>query len=509
MGLLTKHRLFIYFGLILCVNSAVFASREIASTKDGISVFYTSNRQGEVEPCGCQMGQIGGIDRFWTFLSKNRELGSASLFVDAGDTFFSASQVSKFRQDQEKYRSELIADAYQKMNLDFFSPGPRDLAFGWDTLSKLALRSGAVTVSTNISPKKRPEWLKTSVLTKVAGYQVAILGLGRGEDYTNESDLKAEPWEKALESELSQLKVKPDIIIVLSHLGMRLDRELALKMPKGIIVGSRSLDVTEKPVFVNNAVIVQPTIEGQVAGKLFYPVSAPARVEHRLVSLDEKYDMRNPISTLIEKYKNSVRETAISSRAPTKEEAAHPYVAKAAFCKNCHELQYNFWQGTHHASAYLVLFAKNQHFDPECIACHSLGFRESGGFSRIAYPMEGEKGEKNLPYIEVIMNRVFEGDNKTAALDSRVQPQRYRSLKKKYHEEIDKEFTAGNVEKLYVGVQCEHCHGNRHNHPAVKKPKVKVEPSACLKCHRPPNDTSFDFKKSLPKIACPLMKRPG
>src|SRR5207253_680147 len=109
------------------------------------------------------------------------------------------------------------------------------------------------------------------------------------------------------------------------------------------------------------------------------------------------------------------------------------------------------------------LYAKNQHFDPECIGCHSLGFEQPGGFDKIAKPIVLEKPPKQAKgttFVEDLMKRVFKGDKK-GALDSRTDPARYAALKKRYHEQVHALEKKDNLKRIYIGVQCEHCHGNR------------------------------------------------
>ena len=78
-----------------------------------IRVIYLANRQGEIEPCGCQVNQIGGMHRLQTFLLQQRSQGP--LFIgDAGDTFFSLTQLHKARREQEIMRAKVIARSYRK-----------------------------------------------------------------------------------------------------------------------------------------------------------------------------------------------------------------------------------------------------------------------------------------------------------------------------------------------------------------------------------------------------------
>jgi hypothetical protein len=186
----------------------------------------------------------------------------------------------------------------------------------------------------------------------------------------------------------------------------------------------------------------------------------------------------------------------------------HPYVAHPYACRQCHEAQYEFWTQTQHAAAYLSLFAKDSHFDPECIVCHSLGFEKNEGYSKIAHPLmlaNPADDPKSAPFIETLMQGVMGDEQGKGAVDSRLEPARYKKLHARYTDAVRRLEQENRLVKLYIGVQCEHCHGNRDGHPGNQLARGPVSQSTCRTCHAPPN--APDFKATMiSKIACPLMK---
>jgi len=55
----------------------------------------------------------------------------------------------------------------------------------------------------------------------------------------------------------------------------------------------------------------------------------------------------------------------------------------AKFCATCHQKQYDAWVNTRHAMAYDALVEVKQEYNPECIECHTTGFRRKNGFVRV------------------------------------------------------------------------------------------------------------------------------
>jgi hypothetical protein len=140
----------------------------------------------------------------------------------------------------------------------------------------------------------------------------------------------------------------------------------------------------------------------------------------------------------------------------------------AHFCSQCHTREYMDWQTTSHSLAMHTLTDRGQQSDPECLKCHTTGFRQANGFYTIA-------------------------DDQS---------------------------------KVMVNVQCEVCHGPAAEHgfseaqivsgaqnrmskeqfaDLLKKirqtlPTTNIPPTVCLKCHTPENDNHFVYAEKIKKV---------
>jgi hypothetical protein len=115
-------------------------------------------------------------------------------------------------------------------------------------------------------------------------------------------------------------------------------------------------------------------------------------------------------------------------------------------CKACHARIYSFVSGTAHVRAYETLREKERQFEPDCIGCHTTGYRKPGGFTNV--------------------------------------------------------LTA----KDLLGVQCEDCHGPGSLHVrdnAANKMLHLTAAKDCVVCHDPENDDNFVYAEKLKKIKCP------
>lgn len=465
----------------------------LSSSLSALTIVGTSNRSGELEPCGCQVNQIGGINRLdeWLKTSRKKE---ETLVLDAGDTFFSSPLVSESRKEMELLRSKVIADAYKEMGVIALTPGERDLAFGLKKLQELSQRGGFKLVASNVSGKQSELFEKEWVIETKQG-AVGILGVVLAETFSEEAGLTVEdPFEALAKGYSSLEKKKVKRIVILSHLGLNEDRKILEKFKNVLIIGSHSLDPVVEKHKGNNSVVAQPKHEGQ-------EIIVSSGKETKLVELPKDLDKENNVAKIVRHY-HEMRGTVPDKNAVATASTKHPFVANPHKCKGCHEEQYGFWEGTKHSSAILVLYSKRQHLDSDCIRCHSLGFREPGGFPDAKAALKSNKGAKG----EAFLAKLFEGQPE-GALDSRLDPVRHQKLHEQYHEMVHEGIQAKKIQNIYWGVQCEHCHGNRHGHPGALTQK-KVSAQTCVQCHRPPNAPEFD-PALIPKVACPLMKKKG
>ena len=110
------------------------------------------------------------------------------------------------------------------------------------------------------------------------------------------------------------------------------------------------------------------------------------------------------------------------------------------FCAVCHAGEHTTWQLTNHAHAFETLIEHGEERNAECLACHTVGWGEPGGFG------------------------------------------------------------AGNPYAHLEGVQCENCHGRGGPHQSPQFAKVGFE-SLCSGCHTPEHSLRFDFADRLPLIS--------
>jgi hypothetical protein len=475
------------------------------------SVVGSGNRMGQLGPCGCAVNPRGGIAR----LVQWRQGTKPALWVDSGENLFALPEMNLQLASVWKAKALLLADAYRHLGIHYMLPGGKDFAAGPEFLADWFERSAIRAIAANLLPPKTfPPFWSSWAQASVGAENWIVTGVVSSA-FLPKGWVVEDP-EKALRVVLDATANTPSRrVLVLSTLTLAQNKRLAETIRPDWILAS-SDDITDAVVQHGTTQIFHQRREAQS----LLAIQPPEKVDE--VWLDETWDAKTKLakswetrSRVVSTENRSIAIRANPSAIPRGGKAGSKLVANAYICKQCHLPQHQFWEKTQHASAYLVLFAKDQHFDPECVACHSLGFGNRNGFTSIADPLilkgvpPRKSGQK--PVLETILEEAFVDEKNKSPLDSRKEPERYLKLKQKFHQAMDQRALRPGWEKVFAGVQCEHCHGNRWEHAHSKKPGAPtaspVSSQVCTQCHTPQRDPDFAFSKKLPQVACPRISR--
>jgi hypothetical protein len=83
---------------------------------------------------------------------------------------------------------------------------------------------------------------------------------------------------------------------------------------------------------------------------------------------------------LYKTYQEFVKEAGLLEKHPRYPLPDGLEYAGSESCKMCHKYEYEKWSTKSHAHAYQTLVDDGTQYDPECIACHVVGFNYESGF---------------------------------------------------------------------------------------------------------------------------------
>jgi hypothetical protein len=172
-----------------------------------------------------------------------KEEGRNLLVVDAGNMLFRKPSTSQARRREALLKVDVLLRAYEEMGYSAVNIGEKDLTLGFGSLRAIANRAKFPFISANLIERKTRKTVFRPFITKeIGGIKVGVIGLMSR--WVNEVLKEKEPYLEVLDPleavkpYVTELRKSCDLVIVLSQLGERGDRGLALKVPGiDIIVG--------------------------------------------------------------------------------------------------------------------------------------------------------------------------------------------------------------------------------------------------------------------------------
>lgn len=365
-----------------------------AAGQDRLNVLYTGAIKGELEPCGCSPEtQSGGLARLSGYVKANRDKLDPFVLVDAGNSLAEDTP-------QGRLKSEALLKSFA--------------VIGYDA---------------------------AAFFRKGAPASVGLLLSGPGAMVNAVSDMGGQRGSVTVErGRRVNISVDPDggkkgmFNILLT------DRPPSDGFAGWDIVVSSSGHALEEPLKADGPIIVSGYPKGQRLGILtleFDGSGGLSGYSHRWQALGGDIREDGEVRKALKEYDEKVAGLAGAEEMDTAHDG--PYLG-AAGCVDCHQPFYESWEKTRHAGAFGTIEKAGKSRDPECVVCHSTGYKEEGGFQGVAA-------------------------------------------------------TPG-----LAGVQCEACHGPGREHVLDLRPMRPVDGPICLKCHTGTNSPGFEYGRYLDRI---------
>lgn len=216
-----------------------------------LMVIHESNRQGSLEPCGCEVNPFGGVEREMNALKKLRaDSARPVLYVDAGNLFWKAEPKDKARARYFESRANGMVDIMNRMKLDAFSPGAKDYELGVDALKRLSSEADFPFVTTNVETQPGKPLFERFAILRKGDLLVGVLSLIPKSDVSAKGLQAVDPRE-ALARYLPEVRKKSHVVVLLSQLGTKEERKLAEQgLAPEIMVGASESFSSEAGVWL-------------------------------------------------------------------------------------------------------------------------------------------------------------------------------------------------------------------------------------------------------------------
>ena len=441
-----------------------------------VLLIFTGFMNGYVEPCGCAglENMKGGLSRRHTFFKQLAQQNWNYIAIDAGNL-----NKGFGRQEEMKY-TFVIDDALRLMKYGAAGLGNKELLFPTEFLI-------AYCIDVPGSPKRYTS-ANTAILQFATdcvapfrvleenGVKIGVVSVTSGalfKEINNPELLFEDPVKKITETLPLLEAEKCTKTVLILHCGIEETKKILSTFPGKFnfaVVSDTPAEPPLKPNFADGTMLIEVGEKGKfaVAVGLFDNPTEPLRYER--VPLDSRFENSKEIFALMKIYQKQLMETGLDGLG-VKPMQDRRFDAAGAFagtnsCKDCHEPSYQIWRKSKHGEAWKSLCEVSKpprNFDPECIACHVVGWNP----------------KEFLPY-----QTGFLSEEKTPHL---------------------------------INVGCESCHGPCGNHVKAESGKDEnlkitlrkearlslegnIAKKTCINCHDGDNSPHFDFDTYWKKI---------
>ena len=144
-----------------------------------LTILYGADLRGELDPCECGDGKLGGLPRRGSFIEATRKKEDGVLLLDAGGIFFADETVPEHLKMQLSAKADSILAAYERMGYDAIHVGHVDSALGPERLAALARQASFPVLSAELGQEDSA--FQRYVIRNVGGLRVGILAVGAAE----------------------------------------------------------------------------------------------------------------------------------------------------------------------------------------------------------------------------------------------------------------------------------------------------------------------------------------
>ena len=321
-----------------------------------------------------------------TFFNEIWESGVSTLVLDAGDLFGTRSR-------KEMRQTEFLLEHTASLGYDAIGIGERELNYGYEFLKDAMARHGLPFTSANVRDAATGELIVPEFLVvERAGLRFGVVSVMDPAQKIISMSAKDIEYDVAdpvatLREVVPRLREQCDTVVLLSHLGER-PTEALIGEVQGIdlVVVGHTFKSFNRERIVGDAILLSAVHEGRVIGRadlfLAQDDGEIMAVQVDITSLDDGVEDDPVMLQSVKDFLAAEEEARVAQRAayPRDMGSTDEQFLGSNNCKACHTGIYDEWRETSHARAYNPLRARSMQFEPECLVCHTTGYRYHNGF---------------------------------------------------------------------------------------------------------------------------------
>ncbi|MCH8215190.1 MAG: cytochrome c family protein [Planctomycetes bacterium] len=323
-----------------------------------ITLFLSGQEQGQLKPCGCSGGQLGGLERRGAVF--NQVPPSRRLVINTGS-------IVEAETEQNLIKFSVFVQAFSLLGYDVLHLTARDLQIEQLTGALAGLDPSVSVITAEPVGESQASSLARSF--SLGGREVAIRVIAVNAR-TPLSSVR----------EASQVRV-----FILDSADEDLVRSvLEIATAEDCVLLPSELD--DPKVFdfpATEAQVLSVGRRGRHVGRLdIRPRVGGDGLELRFQEIEVSQELINDprLVDLYKSYQGIVRDSHLMDRVVRVPLPEGGRFTGSSRCQDCHEEVYAIWQDRGHAHAYGTLVKVGSDMDPECVVCHVVGMEFEEGF---------------------------------------------------------------------------------------------------------------------------------
>jgi hypothetical protein len=333
---------------------------------DTITVFVTGNDLGELRPCGCSGGQLGGFDRRATLLEAVSP--ERRFILDTGNLI-------KDETEQSLIKLDIIMQAFSMLSYDVVSLTKEDAAIA----ESMGLPGNVPFRFIGAQSAAEPNLPQAFSKQMELGQRVVTVTVAAADE--DESSI-----EKAA-NELSAIQADTPINIVVFNGSQEAAQQHLAELERAnvVIVQADSDEPSVLKRTDKGMMIISAGRLGKYVGRLdIKPDKEGNGLEftYKGLAVSENLAQEPAFIELYKSYQAIVKNQKLLEKYPKYVLADNLQFVGSSSCglKGCHDYEYSTAITQKHANAFESLVLAGSDYDPECVICHSVGMEYKSGF---------------------------------------------------------------------------------------------------------------------------------
>ncbi len=280
-----------------------------------------------------------------------------------------------------------------RFGYDAIGLGETDLNYGFEFLQRMIAEHGLPFTNANVRNAATGELLLPEyIVVERGGLRFGICSV-LDPSYrivsmaARDIEYQVDDPAAALRDLLPRLRQKCDTVVLLSHLGDQGSERLLAELG-GVdiaVLGHLYRPLTQERI-INDAIVLAAVHEGRVIGRADLSVSRQTgkvmTVQVAITTLDASVADDPVMTQAVQGFQQEIENRRLQQRAqyPRTLGSVNESFLGENNCRSCHTTIHQQWRNTGHARAYASLRVSASQFEPQCLSCHTTGFRHHNGF---------------------------------------------------------------------------------------------------------------------------------